>query len=107
MAEKNILVYKFDELEGCSNKMGQVAEALDNVRSLYKDLNNGVSDYWLGEACEAFIERFNETNQAIDKLYRQIDANKQKLDKAITLEKENEENITSETVGRLSADNIF
>lgn len=66
-----------------------------------------VSEYWQGKAYEAFAARFADMNQAIDKLYQQIDASRQKLDKAIALERQNEENLTAHTVGRLSADNIF
>ena len=107
MADSTVLVYKFDELERCSGRMGQVAEALDRVRSIITNLKSGVGDYWQGEACEAFEVRFANMNQAIEKLYNQVNTNKQKLDKAIALERQNEEDLTSNTVGRLSADNIF
>lgn len=107
MAEGNILVYKLDELYGCSKKMGQVAEALERVKNLSASLKDGVSDYWQGKAYDAFNKRFADMNQAIDKLYQQIDSNKKKLDKAIELERQNEEDLTNNTVGRLSADNIF
>lgn len=103
----NILVYKLDELEKCSRKMGQVAEALENVRNISSSLKDGTADYWQGKAYEAFNKRFSDMNQAIDKLYQQIDSNKNKLDKAIELERQNEEDLTQNTVGRLSADNIF
>lgn len=107
MAENDILVYKFDELDNCLNKMGQVAEALDTVRKEYENMKNGISDYWQGDACEAYVSRFDETNNAIDKLYQQIDTNRKKLDKAISIERQNEEDIGSGIVGGLSADNIF
>lgn len=107
MAEGNILVYKLDELDGCSNKMGQVAEALERVKNLSASLKDGASDYWQGKAFDAFNKRFADMNQAIDKLYQQIESNKKKLDKAIELERQNEEDLTNNTVGRLSADNIF
>lgn len=107
MAENNILVYKFNELDKCSNNMGQVVQALESVKSMSENVKNGVGEHWQGEAYEAFSSRFADVNQAIDKLYQQISLNKQKLDKAIALERQNEEDINTNTVGRLSADNIF
>lgn len=107
MAENNILVYKFDELDQCSNKMGQVVQALESVKSMSENVKNGVGEHWQGEAYEVFSARFADMNQAIDKLYQQVSLNKQKLDKAIALERQNEEDINTTTVGRLSADNIF
>lgn len=107
MSENNILVYKFDELDRCSNKMGQVVQALENLKSMSENVKNGVGEHWHGEAYEAFSSRFADVNQAIDKLYQQISLNKQKLDKAIALERQNEEDINTNTVGRLSTDNIF
>lgn len=107
MAEGNILVYKLDELDSCSKKMGQVTEALERVKNLSASLKDGASEYWQGKAYDAFNKRFADMNQAIDKLYEQIDSNKKKLDKAIELERQNEEDLTNNTVGRLSADNIF
>lgn len=107
MSENNILVYRFDELDKCSNKMGQVVQALEEVKSVSENVKNGVGEHWQGEAYEAFSARFSDMNQAIDKLFQQINSNKQKLDKAIALERQNEEDLNTNTVGRLSADNIF
>lgn len=107
MADGNILVYKFDELDSCSKQMGHVADALDRVKKISASLKEGTSEYWQGKAYEEFNKRFAEMNQAIEKLYQQIDANKKKLDKAIELERQNEEDLTNNTVGRLSAENIF
>lgn len=107
MSENNILVYRFDELDKCSNKMGQVVQALEEVKSMSENVKNGVGEHWQGEAYEAFSARFLDMNQAIDKLFQQINSNKQKLDKAIALERQNEEDLNTNTVGRLSADNIF
>lgn len=107
MSENNILVYKFDELDKCSNKMGQVVQALEEVKSMSENVKNGIGEHWQGEACEAFTARFTYMNQAIDTLHQQVALSKEKLDKAIALERQNEEILTFETVGRLSADNIF
>ncbi len=107
MNGSNVLVYKFDELDSCSRKMEQVTEALEKVKSMAETVKNGISEYWQGDAYDAFSKRFADMSQAIDKLYQQIGSSKQKLDKAIALERRNEEELTSNTVGRLSADNIF
>lgn len=107
MADQNILVYKFSELERCSSRMGQVTEALERLHSTAENAKNSVCDYWQGDAYEAFIDRFSKLQGALEKLHEQIDRNKQKLDKAIALEKENEQSLSSQTVGGLSADNIF
>ena len=101
------IVYKFDELDKCSHKMGQVIEALDNLKKFSQNTRNEVIEYWEGEAYISFIKRLGQYNNAIDKLYSDITNSKEKLDKAIALERQNEENLTTQTVGRLSTDNIF
>lgn len=107
MADMNVLVYKFDELDSCSAKMGQVIESLERLKDASKNVRSSVSDYWQGVTYDEFAGRLTKLDQAIAKLLSQIRSNKEKLDKAISLEKENEQTLTSQTVGRLSADNIF
>lgn len=103
----NVLVYKFDDLDRCSVKIGQVAEALDRVKGMSDNIRNVSAGYWQGEAYEAFLMRFTELMNAVDTLHGQISRNREKLDRAIALERQNEESLKNDTVSRLSADNIF
>ena len=107
MANKDVLVYKFGELDNCSSKMEQVIESLERLKNASGNIRNSVGEYWQGKAYDEFCTRFSGLEQAINKLHDQIKTNKQKLDKAVAMEKENEQDLTSNTVGRLSADNIF
>lgn len=107
MAQNDVLVYKFEELRKCSSKISDVADALQNVKEVSAQVRDRVSDYWQGNAADAFIKRFNNMNNAVDSLNRQVEKSREVLDKAIALETENEENLKKDTVGRLSADNIF
>lgn len=106
MAENNIIVYDFDELEKCLSQLEQAAEAIQNIKSISEQLKNGSADYWQGRAFNAFEKRFSDMNGAVDKLSNQIFSGKNKLAKAIEMSSRNEEAINS-SVERLSADNIF
>ncbi|MGN0692572.1 MAG: WXG100 family type VII secretion target [Oscillospiraceae bacterium] len=103
----NVLVYKFSELEQCSADMGKAAEALGRIRTELKRLTESADADWQGKAYSAFAERSSLLIKAAEKLYEQVNSNKSKLDKAIALQKQNEEDITKNTVGSLSASDIF
>lgn len=105
--DKSVLVYRFDELDSCSAKLGTVLEAISNIKIISEDLRIRTDDYWIGKASDAFEGQMKKMTASIEKLYNDIERSKDKLDKAITLEKQNEENITSNIVNSLSADGIF
>ncbi len=103
----DILVYKFDDLERCSSRMGEVSEALSEIKTLIDRVNSGTDVYWQGRAHNEFTSRLTSMTEAVEKLYEQVEKSREKLDKAIDLERQNEEDLTNNTVGRLSADKIF
>ncbi len=107
MAANDVLVYKLDELEKCSGKMGAVADALERVRTMAASVGSGAGEHWQGEAYDAFSKRMNGLLKAVEKMFNEVSSSREKLDKAIALERQNEEALTSGTVGKLSADNIF
>lgn len=102
-----VLVYKFDELDQCSLEMGQVIGALSELKNALKTATDNSESFWKGKAHNAFTQRCKDMNQAVDKLYNNIDSNKKKLDKAIELAKENESDINTRIVGNLPAGDIF
>lgn len=105
--DKNVLVYRFEELESSSGKMSVVLEAIDNISSISENLRAEMNDYWIGKASDAFEVQMKKMTGSIEKLYDDIRISKEKLDKAIALEKQNEESITNEVTNDLSADGIF
>lgn len=107
MAKNDIIVYNFLHLENLSTRMGWVIEALDDVKKLSKQSGEAAKEYWQGQAYDVFQNRVTDMNKYLDKLYEQVSASKSKLDKAIEMEKQNESDILKNTVGELTADNIF
>ncbi|MCM1577919.1 MAG: hypothetical protein NC078_03870 [Ruminococcus sp.] len=107
MAQNDVLVYKFEQLRSCSAKIGNVADVLDELKEMSVTVRDRVHDYWQGEAADIFIGRLGDLSGAVDELSRQVGKSREILDKAIEKETENEENLRKDTVGRLSADNIF
>ena len=107
MAQNDVIVYNFVHLQNLSTRMSWIVSALENVKELTAKSCQSAEEYWQGNAYEAFVNRATEMNKSLDKLYEQVSASKEKLDKAIALEKENEADILQNTVGGLSADDIF
>lgn len=107
MTQDNVIVYNFAQLEGLSVRIGAVSDALENVRGIFEKTAAGTDEYWQGQAHDAFASRMEEMNVSLSKLYEQVSVCREKLDKAIELEKQNETDITQKTVGELSADDIF
>ena len=102
------LVYKFDTLEECSRKMGTVINAIDLINDNIKRKKNSITDTvnWRGDTRNAYSERCTTLLEKLDELYKELDKNKKKLDRVISLQKctENEQ---FNKVDDLSADNIF
>lgn len=107
MAQKDVIVYNFLHLQNLSTRMGWIVTALGEVKELTAKSCQSAEDYWQGKAYEAFVNRVTDMNKSLDKLYEQVSASKEKLDRAIELEKENEADILQNTVGGLSANDIF
>lgn len=107
MAQNNILVYNFNQLKSIAQRISLVYSALNDVKSINKNLSVNAGEYWSGQAYEAFKGRMEAADKSLDVLYEQIKSSKEKLDKAIQLEEENENDLTNKTVGGLSASEIF
>lgn len=107
MADKDIIVFNFQELMSISNNMSVITSVLENVRNTTDSLKTSSSDFWQGEAHEAFLKRVTDMETSLQKLYDQVDKSRKKLDTAIQLETQNEDSLTQKTVGGLSAEEIF
>lgn len=107
MAEKDIIVYNFSYLRTLSNRMNMIVDTLSVVEETIRNCTNSINEHWQGQAYEAFSNRVSGLNGSLEKLYEQVKASKDKLDKAIAAEEANEQNIKDKIVDELTADNIF
>ena len=101
------LKYNFDVLESCVTRMGNIAVNTDDIKNELCDICVSMGSSWKGEAHNAFAERTKRLIENLDTLYNQVIESREKMDKAVAIQKANEENIGNSTVGNLNVGNIF
>ncbi|HCR73186.1 MAG TPA: hypothetical protein DIW26_01965 [Ruminococcus sp.] len=94
------------QLENCAENLHQITNAVENIKGEILNVNNGVGDFWEGEAFEIFRDKNNKLIDSIDNLNDNISKNYKKLIESINIYRETEGMVRT-TVDELPTDNIF
>ena len=94
------------ELENCAENLLQITSAIENVKEEVLNVNNGVDDFWEGEAFQVFKDKNVKLVDSIDNLSDNIMKNYKKLIESINIYRE-AEGMVRTTVDELPTDNIF